>query len=109
MIIHVICYLCVALVTYAGGYPTTEGEVVIAKIQRPEGIAENSSIICKLSDCHECPALPPEYNIDCKKLNSTYYVSDCLKCCVVYVILVHHNIDESTCHTLIYSVLLFSL
>ena len=47
------CYLCVAI-TYADGYPTTEGDTIRAIVERPEGIAEDSSISCGLSDCTKC-------------------------------------------------------
>ena len=58
------CYLCAAI-TYADGYPTTEGERIRAIVQRPEGIAENSSITCGLSDCLTCA---PRLFTQCKKL-----------------------------------------
>ena len=40
---------------FANGYPTTENDTIYAIVERPEVIAENSSITCALKDCVECP------------------------------------------------------
>ena len=49
-------FLCVGI-TYADGYPYTDDRTVYFKVQRLEGIAENSSITCGLVDCYEdCPS-----------------------------------------------------
>ena len=60
---YVTCFLCVGI-TYADGYPTTVNDIVFFIVQRLEGIAENSSITCGLSDCYE-ECLPFEYR-SCK-------------------------------------------
>ena len=59
------CSLCLAI-TYADGYPTTQSETIRAIVQRPEGIAEDSSITCGLSDCVKCRVFT---TTPCKKLS----------------------------------------
>ena len=59
--------MCVAI-TYADGYPTTEGDTIHAIVQWPQGIAENSSIACALSDCDGPDGCPIFTSTPCKKL-----------------------------------------
>ena len=50
-------------ISYAEGYPTTEGGVIKGLVNRPEGIAENSTIACAVSNCPSCD---PFESFSCK-------------------------------------------
>ena len=62
------CHLCIEI-TYADGYPTTESDTIRAIVERPEGIAEDSSISCGLSDCTKCRVF---HYTQCKQLVKLY-------------------------------------